>query len=381
MQDKAKDRFEPLLEKQYVKDDESTQSESSTSSIAVTRLEPKKGVAKFFLHLRLLLYKNLLLFWRSKKVTLFQILTPIISVFVMWVLQSIFTDLQDLMNPDPWDNKLPPMPNCVGKDCVTIGYFIVGDSEDPEDTEYEWIHHTMAYVAKRNKLELGIDVKQLVVSNSTRDVKQYLDDNKNKTWYGAVFCTSEWEDNSENSTGITIPCRPQNHDPNRGDFDIKFYSILYNYTLMPSYFLSNWTAPVFPDQNMLIVKNSIDSGIVDYLKSVEEGHDSRMDDPLEDYEDPEPHITISWGSFPLTTARVFNNADISSLVGTFYVSLGPIVTFVVVLTEVVREKELKLRQGLSVVGLSHLSYWLHWIITGIFFSIVVSLTTIIIGVI
>jgi hypothetical protein len=47
----------------------------------------------------------------------------------------------------------------------------------------------------------------------------------------------------------------------------------------------------------------------------------------------------------------------------------------------VREKELKLRQGLSVVGLSHSSYWLHWIITGIFFSIVVSLTTIIIGVI
>ena len=49
------------------------------------------------------------------------------------------------------------------------------------------------------------------------------------------------------------------------------------------------------------------------------------------------------------------------------------------LTEVVKEKELKLRQGLSVVGLSHTSYWLHWMITGIFFLTLISLTTILMG--
>jgi hypothetical protein len=58
------------------------------------------------------------------------------------------------------------------------------------------------------------------------------------------------------------------------------------------------------------------------------------------------HIDVSWSHFPLHSSRVYSDGDISSLVGTFYTALGPIVTFAVMLTEIVREKEQKLRQGL-----------------------------------
>jgi hypothetical protein len=175
------------------------------------------------------------------------------------------------------------------------------------------------------------------------------------------------------TSNITIPCKAENLNPDMPEIDVKFYSILYNYTLMPNAFLSNWTAPALPDPGMLIIKSSVDSGIYDYLKAEKRrkmniGLDfDDLDDPLEDEEKLDTHIDVSWSHFPLTTSRVFKDADISSLAGSFYISLGPLVTFVTLLTEIVKEKELKLRQGLSVVGLSHASYWLHWILTGMFF--------------
>jgi len=245
----------------------------------------------------------------------------------------------------------------------------------------------MNYTAKANNLEFGKDVKQIVHTNTTLDIKAYLDDNMNMTLYGVVFCTSEWLDGV--TSNITIPCRPLNNDQSRPEIDLKFYSILYNFTLMPNYFLQNWTAPVLPDEGMLTIKSSVDSGIYDYLikeKSLEEYNDLGLDfdyegDVTEEDELLDVHLQASWSHFPLTASRVFKNADISSLAGSFYISLGPLVTFIAMLTEIVKEKELKLRQGLSVVGLSHSSYWSHWVLTGMFFSMCMSLITIVVGLI
>ena len=211
----------------------------------------------------------------------------------------------------------------------------------------------------------------------------YIDDNKNKTWYGAVFCTSEWKDGV--TSNITIPCKPQSNSPYSKDANVYFYSILYNFTLLPSYFLDNFTAPIKLEPSMLILKNSIDSGIIDYLKQknstnfddnygLEFEDDHQFKDELLDI-----HINATWGHWPLTASRIFTDANIVSLVGSFYYALGPCVTFVIILTEVVKEKEMKLRQGLNVVGLSHISYWLHWLITGMFFSAITSLMSILAG--
>ena len=60
--------------------------------------------------------------------------------------------------------------------------------------------------------------------------------------------------------------------------------------------------------------------------------------------------------------------------GAYFFILTPLLTFTVFLNELVREKELKLRQGLSVVGVKHGVYWISWFIVAMVFS---SLTTIV----
>lgn len=148
---------------------------------------------------------------------------------------------------------------------------------------------------------------------------------------------------------------------------------------MPSTFMDNFTAPMKPDPNMLLIKNTIDSGILDYLKKKKKREENQgLDfDDLEDFDfdgQESLHINTTYSNYPLVTSRFFKDANIISLVGSFYMALGPLVTFVVLLTEVVKEKELKVRQRIS-----HSSFWCHWFITGMFFSLIVSIMTILTG--
>ena len=48
--------------------------------------------------------------------------------------------------------------------------------------------------------------------------------------------------------------------------------------------------------------------------------------------------------------------DIVSASGAFYFFIPPMVTFVVLLIEIVREKEYRLRHGLAMMGMSYTSY-------------------------
>lgn len=59
--------------------------------------------------------------------------------------------------------------------------------------------------------------------------------------------------------------------------------------------------------------------------------------------------------------------------------LGPLLSFTILVNEIVREKELRLRQGLQVVGVGHSVYWLSWIIVGIIFSFLTTVVLIAMG--
>jgi hypothetical protein len=61
---------------------------------------------------------------------------------------------------------------------------------------------------------------------------------------------------------------------------------------------------------------------------------------------------------------------VTSEIGSYYFTLGPLVTFMVVLQEIAKEKEFKLRQGLNVVGVSHFVYWINWIIVGTILNLI-----------
>ena len=73
------------------------------------------------------------------------------------------------------------------KDCVSIGYSIIGQHED-------WIDDVMKNVAKDNDMEYDKDVK-LLVQGTAKDFSQYINDNKNMTQVAIVFCTDKWDIN------------------------------------------------------------------------------------------------------------------------------------------------------------------------------------------
>ena len=57
---------------------------------------------------------------------------------------------------------------------------------------------------------------------------------------------------------------------------------------------------------------------------------------------------------------MFVNFSMVKMFGACYFSMGPVITLITLLSELVREKEYRLRNGLNVVGVGHNVYWLHW---------------------
>ncbi len=62
------------------------------------------------------------------------------------------------------------------------------------------------------------------------------------------------------------------------------------------------------------------------------------------------------------------NSDSTTTTGAFYLSLIPLSVFMIIFDEMVREKVYNLRIGLLAMGCSNTAFWISWIVTGIFFS-------------
>lgn len=147
-----------------------------------------------------------------------------------------------------------------------------------------------------------------------------------------------------------------------------FYSLFYNNSLEESMFISGFHMPTPRDPKLMQIKHSIDNAILKHL-SVEEGLKTT------------PEIDMSHGIYPLVSSRMIQGLNLVSGVGSYFFVLTPLLTFTIFLGEVVRDKELRLRQGLSVVGVKHGVYWLSWFIVGIVFSAMTSLVLVIAGLI
>lgn len=59
--------------------------------------------------------------------------------------------------------------------------------------------------------------------------------------------------------------------------------------------------------------------------------------------------------------------------------ITPLFAFLFIQSEIVREKEYKLRQGLNIFGASHSSYWFSWFLISNIYAIVSSISTYIAG--
>ena len=112
--------------------------------------------------------------------------------------------------------------------------------------------------------------------------------------------------------------------------------------------MSPWTK----DADLIKLQEDIDNAILKMLHG-EKG--DMMDNEA-------PRIQSNYFDWPEPLDRTYVNADIMPIQGPYFYTLGPMLSFMVLCQDLAREKELNLRKGLNVVGVSHAAYWLSWII-------------------
>lgn len=97
-------------------------------------MEGKRKIAwyiRWFNQVRLLLWKNALIFWRLRRSTLIQVLVPPFFIFILWIINislgnnTHYQDFYEVVHHPPVVS-IPPLPECIpGPDfpfCVTIAY-------------------------------------------------------------------------------------------------------------------------------------------------------------------------------------------------------------------------------------------------------------------
>ena len=209
------------------------------------------------------------------------------------------------------------MSKCIGYNCHTIGFGIIGDQ--PEySPEYDWIYSTMKYVAQDNNFIYGKDVRLLTIGNSTTFF-QYLLAHPNITNVAVLFCTTFW------TIGNTkIPCKFSEYKDK-----FMFYSIAINSSNEPD---NMFTTPIVPgvnDPNLFKLKLALDNGIIKYLAQ-SKGMII-------------PEIKMTTSNYPAPPNRFGNVVGLVSQGGGFYFYFPPMIYFMILLVDIVTEKEKKLR--------------------------------------
>ena len=76
---------------------------------------------------------------------------------------------------------------------------------------------------------------------------------------------------------------------------------------------------------------------------------------------------------------MFDDIDIISMYGAFYLIIVPLAVFIIVFDELMREKIDNLRRGMELLGTRDDAYWASWIISGFIISCFISYEMILIG--
>lgn len=189
----------------------------------------------------------------------------------------------------------------------------------PNDPRIQKIHQIMSYVAEANNLTINTDVKMYTNTTSSSFVN-HLSQNLNKTQYGIVFCVDQMD-----FFNLSIPCSFEFENKT-----FNMYTIMYNISNVDNGFLQNFNEPLPKDQQLLQLKLSVDNAYLKYYAQLNNK--------------PVPKISIQSQAYPSVANRLIQGADIIASFGCFYFFFPPVITFVILLLEIVREKDLKLRK-------------------------------------
>ena len=298
-----------------------------------------------------LMKKTFIVLYRHYKTTILVLSSPITTCVILILLQlALQTWSTAFIEKDPPVFDIKKITKCpYPKDCITIMGLVLDNSNDPKNREEA--QNVMKYVSLKNDLSNSI-------KNYT-DFAKYLDNNKNKTYFGVIFCY-DYLDTEFYSRGLDIPCKPQ-FAPDGKEY--KFYTIVYNVTNGPNDFLQMPYEARQKDSLLMKLKIDIDNAFMEmYHNKTRKKED-----------DPPPKITVQYSNFPRTEHRYFGETSLVNNFGGPFFFLIPLTLYVLILIDVVREKQSKLRKSLLIIGMTNLSFWTSWLIISVVFSFVLIL--------
>lgn len=280
--------------------------------------------------------KNFLIFSRNKYITFLLLICPFfICVYLNQIQIIVDQYTESLANPHPREISISQIPKCFGNNCITLGIGLTGGPT-------EWTDYVIDHIAKSSGLKKNKDIRVLT-SQNPQNFTKYIRKNMNTTGTGLILC-SNYMDIPENKYLERIHC-----DDTKG----QVYLIVYNFTEVPKdLFDPNLPNPL--EINALSVKLAIDSAIVSYQARKKGLKDIFFEAVIQ--------------SYPLPENRFLKGYDAVSMTGPLYFFIPPMFVFGLLISEIVKEKEEKLRNGLSVIGVSATAFWFSWFLVALFFS-------------
>jgi hypothetical protein len=258
-----------------------------------------------------LMKKTIIVFFRHYKTTILILSSPFIICLILILLQlALVTWSTAFIEKQPPVFDIPKIPKCpFPDDCKTIIALVLDKSENEKNREEA--EQIMKYVSKKNDLIYGTDIILSEKLKSYEMFAEYLNNNKNKTYFGVIFCY-DYLDTEFYSTKINIPCKPQFAQKEQ---EYKFYTIVYNVTNGPNDFLQMPYEARQKDPRLMKLKIDIDNA---YLEIYHNKSNKNKDDFA-------PKIKVEYSNYPRTEHRYFGETSMVNNFGAPFFFLIPII--------------------------------------------------------
>jgi ABC-type multidrug transport system permease subunit len=135
------------------------------------------------------------------------------------------------------------------------------------------------------------------------------------------------------------------------------YWLLYNQSLVKQNFLDNMNAPLKMSLEALRTARQVENALANWI--LKDGNYT---------ENPQVEHNFTYQDYPKVQSRIFSDFDTSSEQGTFWFFIPIMISFLSFNSELLKEKEKKLRQGLMLFGISSLAYLSSWVVFMLIFN-------------
>lgn len=279
------------------------------------------------------------MFRRNTKLLFFQLFTPVFICLFLVYLEHLARVSLDHSDVHPAKHSLNSLEPCTGPHCIGIGLGFTNGTRD-------WTDFVIKHLEEKQGLRKNSDFR-ILSDGGPMAFLHYFETHSNQTAVGVLFCTGDFS-LPDNPLVAHVNCSATS------DFDAYVYSIFVNSSNVPNIFMTKVDDPMPIDHRVLQAKIAIDRAIFSYKAMTIGRTDISIEAIMQD--------------FPHTASRFVDGYDVIAIEGAFWFFIPPMVTFILLLTELVREKELRLRTGLAVMGMRPRAYWISWFLTGLALS-------------